>query len=551
MSVEQAAELESEGVMLVSQRDEELKYRVSEAEAIGVLEGAIEERQKEDEGIWSKVSDVSFERASETTHFDLFGCQSFSVNDKTGAIDTVYNYSDDGSLNNVISYGDDGGIKSVTHYVNNAASYITNEKGMVTASYTYGSGQTLQYVTSYSNGAEVGKTIFLLGKQVMTVDSTGSKDETLSQEKLFSDNMSFEELLEKGREIFGESLENVLKIADFITEETGLSKEEVLEGFAKAQEEYTSLGAAVDGVKDVTGFTAIVNALASFLEAGGSIINCAADALGNIIEGTNKVVLAFTALIMDISLGTFSIEEEQIMTSAAAIEGVLRGKGVDADGYSMALSEIMVSMNDGDKSVLWVNGDHYITVEKKGEEYLVSDANKNEGRALRFSEEEFKKMLEGKVAQSKEGENLEYEKVADEEGKIKIITGSEGIRGSAKEGDKLSQEEMEGIKGAKYVTQTVSVQVPVTKVRTETRVGVMEVTTTASVASVDADGNAILDVEGNAVYNDVSQTQSVEYTYTVAVQYVEMVTETKTELVWVDDENDTDGEREAEAKERS
>jgi hypothetical protein len=87
----------------------------------------------------------------------------------------MFNYSSNGSLDTVVSYGVENGkskVTGTTYYANNRPSYVTNAQGAVTASYTYASNGLLQYVSSFNNGAEASRTIFMLGQQVMTVDVT-------------------------------------------------------------------------------------------------------------------------------------------------------------------------------------------------------------------------------------------------------------------------------------------------------------------------------------------------------------------------------------------
>ena len=114
---------------------------------------------------------VKYEAAVSTTQFDLMGRQS-CVTDNDGKITATFHYSSNGALDKVVSRGTDGSVASTTHYANNLPSYVSNDKGSIVAQYKYGNNNLLQYVSSFTNGLETSRTIFMLGNQIMTVDTT-------------------------------------------------------------------------------------------------------------------------------------------------------------------------------------------------------------------------------------------------------------------------------------------------------------------------------------------------------------------------------------------
>ncbi|MCL1971566.1 MAG: hypothetical protein FWG57_01080 [Endomicrobia bacterium] len=114
---------------------------------------------------------VNYVAAVSTTHFDLMGRQSF-ITDNEGVITATFHYSSNGALDKVASRGTDGTVASTTHYANNMPSYVTNDKGSIVAQYKYGNNNLLQYVSAFTNGLETSRTVFMLGHQIMTVDTS-------------------------------------------------------------------------------------------------------------------------------------------------------------------------------------------------------------------------------------------------------------------------------------------------------------------------------------------------------------------------------------------
>ena len=90
------------------------------------------------------------------------------------------------------------------------------------------------------------------------------------------------------------------------------------------------------------------------------------------------------------------------------------------------------SLQEGEKAVVWVNEDHYITVTKlENGNYSVEDINVNNGEKVEYGKEEIKKILSG----------TKYNAVG-EDGKVRVLTGSKGLEQAAVEGkaEQISQQ---------------------------------------------------------------------------------------------------------------
>ena len=306
-------------------------------------------------------------------------------------------------------------------------------------------------------------------------------------------------------------------VADELAKQSGLSREEVdkaLGGIEKSK-----LDNAIGLLKD-------------FFAHGGQIINCATDAISNILGDTiGKGVIALQALSNDIASGVFgkeSIKDGQIHTSMSAMNKVLKDNGKDSAGYGISLEDFKEGLKEGESGILWVDGNHYVTVTKeKDGKFSVADVNRNAGEKITYSGEEFDKLMSGKEAMDVDGVTRGgYQVDAND---MKVLTDSEGIKEKASEGKAkvLSEEDMEEIKGAKYVTRSV------TRTRTETRVGIREEERTGT--------RSYTDEKGESHSEQYTYTVEVEYTYDVEVEY------TEEETVWVDDPEDEENEEEKEA----
>ena len=120
---------------------------------------------------------------------------------------------------------------------------------------------------------------------------------------------------------------------------------------------------------------------------GASIINCAAKALAKVIS-TEAKPLALELLLADISAGIFvknnkeTIGSGQIQTSMFALQAVMneeledKGSNLTAQGYEVLIDTFIEKLAEGESAIVWVNGNHYITITKKKEGYSRSRSSR-------------------------------------------------------------------------------------------------------------------------------------------------------------------------------
>ncbi|MBQ2219458.1 MAG: hypothetical protein II417_01525, partial [Elusimicrobia bacterium] len=240
-----------------------------------------------------------------------------------------------------------------------------------------------------------------------------------------------------------------------LSKQSGLSKEEVKEGLEEAL-----VGKNEEEKQSVIGL------LAKFLEQGGSIINCAVSALGEVLNVTSKGVLGLQALLVEISTGLFvknnrdliNAGDTQLMTSMLTIQTVSEQFGQESFGYAINIGVFIDSLNTGESAIVWVNGDHYITVSKlENGNFTISDSNVRNGEKVEYGTQELKNVLTGKTSKdiywNETGMSYKSE---NSDGKIRVLSSSDGLKEQAKEGNvqEISKEEMIEIVGARTETRT-------------------------------------------------------------------------------------------------
>ncbi|MCL2335399.1 MAG: hypothetical protein FWC57_04985, partial [Endomicrobia bacterium] len=167
--------------------------------------------------------------------------------------------------------------------------------------------------------------------------------------------------------------------------QTGLSRDEVIKNFDKTKEECKKIDAE-NGLPEGTTFNKEMAVLKEYLAKGGSILNCASDALKNVLSGVSEGLLALQALCAEMSIGNFNEQSLTSGISAAAVMIVENQHGIQSAGYSVKTDDFVKGMNAGDKAIVWVNANHYVTVIKNEDGTLsVLDPNKNNGKALTYS----------------------------------------------------------------------------------------------------------------------------------------------------------------------
>ncbi|MCL2335304.1 MAG: hypothetical protein FWC57_04495, partial [Endomicrobia bacterium] len=249
-----------------------------------------------------------------------------------------------------------------------------------------------------------------------------------------------------------------------IMNQTGVSREDAIAYLDKAKEDAKKVDAE-KGLPEGTTFNQEMALLNDFLAKGGSILNCASSALFTDLGGAvSEGLLALQALSIELGSGNLtseSVQGGQLHTSENAINEVLKAHGKESAGYNIGINDLANSMNPGDTAILHVDGDHYVTVTKNADGTLsVTDPNKNNGKPLTYSSEEFTKLISGGTAKTTDGQSVAgYTKVADGNGQVKVVTDSKGV---AKQGTQQSVTDMKNTRGAsifsrfgKWVSKTV------------------------------------------------------------------------------------------------
>ncbi|MCR4662417.1 MAG: hypothetical protein K5622_00835 [Endomicrobiaceae bacterium] len=234
-----------------------------------------------------------------------------------------------------------------------------------------------------------------------------------------------------------------------LSKQTGVSEEEVKEGLKEA------LAGKSDEEKE-----GIIGLLGKFFAQGGSVINCAVEALGEVLNIASKGVLGLQALLVEISIGLFEknnaslIEsgDTQLMTSMETMKEMMELYEQEALGIAKTTELFTKELNEGESAIVWVNENHYITVAKQENgNYTISDPNVNGGKTVEYSAEGLKTVLSGGKGTDVNGKEtgISYEGLG-KDGKIRVLTASEGLKKQIKEGkaEALSTEEMNEITGA-------------------------------------------------------------------------------------------------------
>ena len=262
--------------------------------------------------------------------------------------------------------------------------------------------------------------------------------------------------IEKGEVSGAKKIEKIESSKEYVVSEiskqSGVSEEEVKEGLKE------TLAGKSDEEKE-----GIIGLLGKFFAQGGSVINCAVEALGEVLNIASKGVLGLQALLVEISIGLFEknnaslIEsgDTQLMTSMETMKEMMELYEQEALGIAKTTELFAKELNEGESAIVWVNENHYITVTKQENgNYTISDPNVNKGNAVEYSAEGLKTVLSGGKGTDVNGKEIgiSYEGLG-KDGKIRVLTASEGLKEQVKEGkvDELSTEEMREIKGAKIV----------------------------------------------------------------------------------------------------
>ena len=236
-----------------------------------------------------------------------------------------------------------------------------------------------------------------------------------------------------------------------ISKQSGVSEEEVSKELEKSL-----IGKNKDEVDGTIGL------LSSFFEQGGNIINCAITALGEVLNVASKGVLGLQSLLIEISTGLFEKNnasliksgKTQLMTSMETMKEMMELYEQDAIGVAKKVDVFVEDLKEGEKAIVWVNEDHYITVTKlENGNYTIADPNINKGKPVEYNAKSLKSVLSGKAVKDVNGKlGISYEGLG-QDGKIRVLTASEELKEQVKEGkvQELSKIELENIVGANVV----------------------------------------------------------------------------------------------------
>ena len=180
------------------------------------------------------------------------------------------------------------------------------------------------------------------------------------------------------------------------------------------------------------------------IEQGADIINCAVQAVSSYLDMASKGVLALQALLVAISTGLFernnadliNAGSDQLMTSMATMQTLLEGYGRDAIGYTADLDTIVEGLKAGESAIIQVDGDHFITISKlENGNFTISDINVRNGEKVEYSAQGLKDVFSGKAGVDIDGNEVGVSyKAEGEDGKVRVLTDSEGMKEKAQEG---------------------------------------------------------------------------------------------------------------------
>jgi hypothetical protein len=257
---------------------------------------------------------------------------------------------------------------------------------------------------------------------VIGVPEQKQEEETVSKpEEQTQEEAKAEEPVQEGIQ----SSEEYSQVVSELASQSGVSEEEV------AQQLEEALAGKTEEEQE-----GIIGLLSSFLAQGGSIVNCAIEALSEVLNIASKGVLGLQALLLEISTGIFekgnadliNAGESQLMTSMATMQTIMEQNSQDAFGYVSSIDLFMAGLQSGESAIVWVNEDHYITVTKLDNgNYTISDPNVRDGEKVEYSATGLKSVLSGEKGVDVNGNEVgvSYNGLG-QDGQIRVLSASEG-----------------------------------------------------------------------------------------------------------------------------
>ncbi|MDR1474195.1 MAG: hypothetical protein LBS38_00685 [Endomicrobium sp.] len=178
-------------------------------------------------------------------------------------------------------------------------------------------------------------------------------------------------------------------VIDNLMRETGLSRKEIEKQLATLDQEQRQ---------------GVIGALYNLYKSNQSIVSCAANALGSVLNQIGAGALAVLALgliITDAIAGLFTKNNQglisgtsnQLYISAQAMQKVLAKYGQDYNGYTATVDDIVKGLGIGESIIIHVGSGHFITVTKNEDgSFTLSDIN-NPNHEVNLGTEELSALL--------------------------------------------------------------------------------------------------------------------------------------------------------------
>jgi hypothetical protein len=207
---------------------------------------------------------------------------------------------------------------------------------------------------------------------------------------------------------------------------------------AKQAQIAAQLGLSVDQLANLTAEK--VQQIITYLKShADSVINCAVEALKNVLNSAGKAVqvseIAAKAILVDILTGNFQITStstynaSQVQISAFALQKVAASFGVAIFGYSTDIEGLKQALQEG-PAIVWMdlgNGmGHYVTV--TGIQNGQVTYRDSDGKTYTISVEEFQTKASGGVRVLSQKEGIKGEKLTEEQ--LRKTKGAEGVEDS-------------------------------------------------------------------------------------------------------------------------
>ena len=172
---------------------------------------------------------------------------------------------------------------------------------------------------------------------------------TKEEEKQEESNMKGIEEEAKEKVEKAEENKEYKEVVSELASQSGVSEEEVSKGLEEAL-----AGKSEEEQANVIGL------LSKFLAQGGSIINCAVEALGEVLNIASKGVLGLQGLLVEISTGLFeknnadliNAGESQLMTSMATMQAIMEQYGQEAMGIASDIEVFIEGLREGESAIV-------------------------------------------------------------------------------------------------------------------------------------------------------------------------------------------------------